>query len=370
MNRKGFRYSLFSLLLLLAVLLTACGGGESADSASYGAPAGAYDMAEGAVAMKSAGPEAMEYEEAFVSNSSGTASEVKEQASGSRKLIKDMDMSVETQEFDGLLQKLEKQVEELGGYVESSNTYNGSSYGGKKALRNASYTVRIPAEKLDQFVAMIEGTGNVTNKSLSVRDITLTYVDLESHRNALREEEKQLLLLMEEATTIDELISIRNSLTDVRYQLESMESQLRTYDNLVSYSTVTLSINEVESLTPVEPKGAFERITEGFMENLDDTLYDISEFFINLLINLPAILWFLVRLAVCVAILAGIIRLIFGNKEKREARRAEKEKKRAEKEAEKQRLRAEKEAKKQMAGGMTPNVPGAGQPDTKGETPS
>ncbi len=351
---------LMTATLICALVLSGCGGGDtrSAEKEAFYAEEPMMDNYAGqsAVMMKGAGYA----EEAVIAEGSSSAEQVTEASTGSRKLIRDMSLDVETRDFDGFLVKLEEQVKDFGGYVENSSIYNGSTYGSKKPLKNANYTVRIPWEKLESFVEMIQGEGNVTNKSLSVKDVTLTYVDLESHRNALREEEKQLLALMEQANTIEELISIRNSLTDVRYQLESMESQLRTYDNLVTYSTVTISVSEVEVLTPVEPKQPIERITEGFMENLDETIYDVSEFLIEFVIHLPEILWFLVRFAICVAILVAVIRLIFGNKEKREERRAKKEAKKAEKLAEQQRKLEEKRLKK--AGGMPQSAPNMAAP--------
>ena len=36
---------------------------------------------------------------------------------------------------------------------------------------------------------------------------------------------------------MEDIITIEQRLSDVRYQLESMESQLRSYDNRVDYST-------------------------------------------------------------------------------------------------------------------------------------
>ena len=81
------------------------------------------------------------------------------------------------------------------------------------------------------------------------------------------EEQERLLSLLEQAETMEEIIALESRLTEVRYQLESMESQLRTMDNQVSYSTVYLSIEEVEHFTPPAEKGTWERISTGFSEN-------------------------------------------------------------------------------------------------------
>ena len=87
--------------------------------------------------------------------------------------------------------------------------------------------------------------------------------------------------MMEQAESIEDIIAINEQLTDVRYQIESMESQLRTYDNQVDYSTVNLYIDEVERYTPGAAKSAGARIAEGFSANI----YRVGSFFKNFAIE-------------------------------------------------------------------------------------
>ena len=69
-----------------------------------------------------------------------------------RKLIKTVDMHVETQQYDQLLAAIDGQVKDLGGYIENMNTYNGSAYYNRNPIRNADMTIRIPKENLDTFL--------------------------------------------------------------------------------------------------------------------------------------------------------------------------------------------------------------------------
>lgn len=237
----------------------------------------------------------------------------------SRKLIKNVDMSVETREFDLLIKNVEKRVEELGGYVEQSNVYNGS-YTSNYRSRNADITARIPAQKLDQFITELSEQSNVIRKNESVEDVTLQYVDLESHKKALLAEQESLLSMLEKAESIEDIIAINGQLTDVRYRLESMESQLRTYDNKINYSTVYLNVNEVEQYEPSVQQSVPERISEGFVKNLHRVGDGIANFFIELVIALPII----VTMAVILGIIALILYAIIKAGEKRAGKRREK----------------------------------------------
>lgn len=329
MNKK--RLNLVMAAALAVSVLAGCGSSKYADttaSAAADAPA-AVDTAAGGEYLYDAGygensyaQEAEIAEEDAASEEGGAetkAEEVSENPQAGRKLITTMTLSAETEYFDDLMGNLERQVEELGGYIENSNQWNGSVdyYGNRRSNRSASLTIRIPAEKLDGFVALMEENSNITNKSREVEDVTLAYVDLESHKKALLTEEERLLELLEMAETVEDLITVEDKLANVRYQLESMESQLRTYDNKINYSTVNLDLQEVKRLTPVEEPTVWGRIRSGFSENMYAAGQDIENVLISIVISIPYILiW-----AVILAVLLLIVFLLAKREKKRKAKR-------------------------------------------------
>ena len=83
---------------------------------------------------------------------------------------------------------------------------------------------------------------NVTYSSESTEDVTLAYTDMQSHVAALRTEQETLLSMLGQAQSMEDILAIQTQLTQVRYEIESYESQLRVYDNQVDYSTVYLDI--------------------------------------------------------------------------------------------------------------------------------
>ncbi len=231
-----------------------------------------------------------------------------------RKLIQKVTLEVETKEFEQLMWAVDGQVKELGGYIESMNTYNGSSYSGSSS-RYANLTVRIPQVKLSQFLDTVSNAGNIVRRSEDVDDVTLSYVDMESRRNVLRSEQERLLEFMDRAETMEEIIIIEERLSEVRYQLESMESQLRTIDNLVDYSTVYLNISEVKELTPVEEPTIGQRISEGFLESIEDIGNGLTEFGIWFLVNTPYFVIWITVLAVVIVLLRRRRRRLVREKE-------------------------------------------------------
>lgn len=254
----------------------------------------------------------------------GTATTSPQLQAKERKLIKTVYLEVETREFDNLMSVVENQVTQLGGYIESMDTFNGSSYYGYQEVRNSNLTARIPKDNLDSFLNTVSGVSNVISRSDTVEDVTLTYVDLESHKEALQTEQERLLALLQQAESIEDIITIEQRMSEVRYQLQSMESQLRTYDNQVDYSTVHLGIQEVEVFTPLKEKTVWERISGGFVESIRDIGEHIVEFAIAFVIHIPYLIVWGMLVAAIVLMVCVVIRRSNRKKAPKEQKKEEK----------------------------------------------
>jgi DNA-binding transcriptional MerR regulator len=219
------------------------------------------------------------------------------------KIIRRVNLEMETQEFDQLITSIDTHINQLGGYVESSNT-TGRRYYSNNSMRYGSIVARIPKARLNEFLNTVDDISNVISRNETTENVTLKYVDVESHKKALEIEQERLLALLEKVETLEDIITLEGRLSTVRYELESYEAQLRTYDNLVEYSTVTMNIQEVERMTTVAEKklSVWERIRTGF----GDTMFNIGEglqnFFVWFIVNLPYLLIWAVIIAVIVII--------------------------------------------------------------------
>ncbi len=220
------------------------------------------------------------------------------QVENGRKLIRTVSLSLETKEFDSVLTNLSTKTTELGGYIETSSV-NGNSYS-HHSTRYASYVIRIPADKLNEFVEVVSELGNVTQKNESVEDVTLRYIDVESHKKALETEQERLLELLSKAENMEEILTIESKLSDIRYEIENYESQLKTMDNQIDYSTVSVYVDEVERVTDTGEKGFFEEIKERFGNSLYVVARGIKGLVIGILGSLPILI-------VCGGVIAVVV---------------------------------------------------------------
>lgn len=208
-----------------------------------------------------------------------------------RKWIITMDLYAETEDLDGLLSQLSEKIQSLDGYVENQSIYNGSSSSARR-YRNAELTVRIPAEDVDAFTQEVSGMANLISSNRTVEDVTLSYSDTESHLTALRTEQERLLELMESAETMADLLEIESRLTEVRYELERYDSQLRLYDNQIDYATIYLTAEEVTEYTPVAEPTVWQRISGGFVDSLKGLGTGIVDLVVWLIVASPYLLVF------------------------------------------------------------------------------
>lgn len=290
-------------LCMLAALLAGCGGASKSTQAFDAAAAAPAEAANGAYYdMESAKSE----DGGLTGDTDSTV------LPEGRKWIITVNMSAETEDLDALMEALNGKISGLGGYVEDQDSYNGSMYSSRR-YRSASLTVRIPAQRVDEFTEEMSGIANVVSTNLSREDITLSYVATESRVKALQTEEARLLELMEQAETMADLLEIESRLTDVRYELENRASQLRLYDNQVDYATIYLSIDEVQEYTPVEEPTVWERISGGFVSSIKGVGNGLLDLLVWVLAKSP-------YLVILGGVTVGVVVLV----KKRKVRKAEK----------------------------------------------
>lgn len=329
------------LALLMVLSLCACGSSyaKTAESTAE-APAAAYAV-EGAYSN-------YDYEEAeeeaayggFAADNaaaaSGTAEKPQENTAADinpDKIIYSANARLETTAFDETITRLNELISSCGGFVESSSISGANYYSvshNQRVNRSANYTIRIPSASFSDIMSSLSTLGNVPYTNTYTDNITSQYYDVQARLNAYKTQETRLLEMMEIAETVEDIITIEDRLTELRYEIESLQSTLNNWDRKVSFSTIYLDVEEVSEYTEIPT------VTETYGEKLiraaKNGLEGIANFFKDFLVWLLEALPTLIIIAAVVWIVIAVIR---GGK-KRRARRAEKrEQRKAEKAAKK-----------------------------------
>ncbi len=307
----------FSLCGIMLLGLTACGAKASNDMAydsneyfSTSGSSGAWDngISYDKVTMESAPQYEMKGDYGMVDSivespkleESPASDNTAVVETSTRKVIKTANLNLQTLDFDEFQAALDAKIAEAGAYLQYADVSGTDYYGGRKS---ANYTIRVPQANLNLFLAGVEGIATVTNKTVGEEDVTLSYTDTEAHIKTLQIEQERLLALLEKADDLEYIIRLEQRLSEVRYNIESYQSRLRTYDDKITYSTVRIYVYEVARVQEKEPETLWERISGGWA----DTMYDISEgaqnFLVWFVINLPYLVFWAAVIVVVVVVL-------------------------------------------------------------------
>ena len=311
-----------ALTLILALLLTACGAkSESAMG---------YDMVTEETKEEVMVEYAVEEELEFVTDSSAVTEPQEAPESGetvtpdeakkyAEKIVYSGHLYIETTDFDGSVAALNKAVEAYGGFVQDSNI-SGRSNGDRTAVvdRYAYYVVRIPSKDFDSFMTRTGDLGNVTSSGRSAENVTSRYTDYEARLSSLYTQEERLLAMLGTSGDLESLIALEQRLSEVRYEIESIERNLRDLDQRLSYSTVNIDLQEVEVYTDTAP------VQRSFGEKLSDAFSDGWRGFTRGIQGF--VIWFAESLPTLVLLAAIAVGAVFGIRKvsrKRKARKAE-----------------------------------------------
>lgn len=216
-------------------------------------------------------------------------------AQNSEKIIYSADVTLETTDFDAAVSRVLELVEDkYKGFIESSSI-NGSNYynisRGRVSARSAFYTIRIPSEHFNALMGELPTLGNVPYSHSYTENISAQYYDTEARLTAYETQEQRLLEMLEIAETVEDIISIEEKLTELRYKIESLQSSLNNWDRQVNYSSIYLSVEEVEEYTPetiVRPSYG-EKLLDALEGGLSGFVGFVGDAFIALVGALPAI---------------------------------------------------------------------------------
>lgn len=311
MKKKNFKW--LALVMVMIFVLTGCGAlkGAAYESASY-----KEESAEAPMEMEPMEEVAVEEDTADVTADSGSGVEADKLDNPNRKLIKRYYLSLETREYDDLVAYIQDAADAAGGYIESSNL-SGTSIEGYGS-RNAYFILRIPVSDASTFISGLEENAHVTHKSEEVEDVTLAYVDTESRIEALRIEQETLMEMLKEAQELDTILGIQSRLTEVRYELESYESQIRSYDNLIEYTTVSVDIYEVKRETSIDEGSFADRLKDNFADGFYDFGLGMQNFILWFAGAIPTLLMLAVIVVVAIAVIKKVSKHRKGKKDMKE----------------------------------------------------
>lgn len=285
------------------------GGGESYAETEEAVEAPAAPPPNAAMAMD-AGAATANTATADGASADGAASRSAETPEYGLKIIREARIEMQTENYSEDMAALEELVTSMGGFITSREEWGSeqSAETGENP-RTLSLTLRIPSDQLDAFVEQAKQVGIVTASSISETDVTDQYTDTDRRLQAYQKQYDRVLEMMDQATTVEELIQIESELSRLEMEIESCQGTLNYWDARVNYSTVYIYVDEVRRAISANPSLG-ERMRTALANSWDDFTQGCQDLVVNLYAAIPYIVVWIVVLAAAGGIAALIVRKV------------------------------------------------------------
>ncbi|WP_342374468.1 DUF4349 domain-containing protein [Myxococcus stipitatus] len=108
--------------------------------------------------------------------------------------------------------------------------------------------VRIPADRLESFLAAVPTLGTVENKSISAEDVTDVHRDLKVRLDNVTRIRERYLELLQRATSVEDTLKVEKELERITMEYETLKARLQGLEADIAVSTVYLDFRR-----PVRP---------------------------------------------------------------------------------------------------------------------
>lgn len=309
-------------VFLLMFSLCACGAGGSKSNnatapsvaADAGGSYGMYDSDRNTMPAPQAAPTEMEMDynyavadDVFMETGMGGGfSDEAARVNEGRKITYSADLSLNTKTFDADYARINDLIIMSGGYISSERTVDNSTASGRTTGRSSYFSIRVPADGYSSCVDALCEIGELVDKHKSTDDLTSQYFDNEARIEMLEIRKERLMKYLVEAEDASDIVEFERELSYVLYDLDMYKGDKRWMDQLVDFSTINISLNEL--ITPEtigkdgEPLG--DRASDAFslsMTGVGRFLEGCAVFFagaapvIGLLVIIAAIVWAFMR---------------------------------------------------------------------------
>jgi hypothetical protein len=184
-----------------------------------------------------------------------------------RKIVYTASLEVIVEDLDQAASEMLQKLEEHGGYVTHSN-----EDGTPGSPRQGTWTVRVPAARFDGFRKSLASLGEMRRNKVDSDDVTENYYDTKARIKTLEVEEEglqKLYLSKSAGSKLDELVTLRKEMRDLRTEIERLQGRVQRWDKDVAFSTATITLRDRKDYVPPLLPDFNSRIGRTFAMSVD-----------------------------------------------------------------------------------------------------
>lgn len=160
-------------------------------------------------------------------------------ATANRHIIREGTLSVRVQDIDKAENQIMASLRSVGGYLEGAD---GASLASETP--RLTMTVRIPVSQFDAFVSGVSKSGDLLSRTATAQDVTEQIVDAEARMKALRAEEVAYLEMLRQTRNLNDTLSVRSRLGEVRQQIEQLDAMRLALRGRAAMSSLRIDLTQ------------------------------------------------------------------------------------------------------------------------------
>lgn len=148
-----------------------------------------------------------------------------------RMMIYSVNVNLQSKEIESKVTEIIKLAESYGGYALQYSS-------------NGVVQLKIPAEKLKQFLFTLRNQSQNYSEEVSAKDVTEDYTDTEIRMENSLKMRVRLLEILKTAKTLEETLKVEAELNKVSESIERWEGRLKYLTNAIQLSSVQVQVRQ------------------------------------------------------------------------------------------------------------------------------
>lgn len=154
-------------------------------------------------------------------------------------LIRRADLALRVDDVDAAAAAVRQTVTSVQGQIASEYlSGQDAAVDGPEGSDYATFSARVPTERLDEAVDRLAEIGEVLSRSSSSDDVEAQYVDLDARVRSLTESLDRLRAFMDQTQSITDVVTLESEISRRQADLDALTAQLDSLTDRIAMSTV------------------------------------------------------------------------------------------------------------------------------------
>lgn len=165
-----------------------------------------------------------------------------------RKVVRNSDVSLLVKDVRSSIDQVTQHATANGGFMVNSSVLTPEEGG------TGSVSIRVPSDKLESTLQFLRGISvRVVSENITGSDVTDQFTDTQARLETLSKTKATFEAMLDQASTVDEILRVQQSILQVQDQIDSLRGQLQYLEKTSQSSLISIYLSTDELALPYSP---------------------------------------------------------------------------------------------------------------------